>query len=171
MAGRRGVGKIAGAAAKGLMKPLEHVVKEGEKLVDVVETVVKDSKGRVIPPGVKRLPSGRLPGNFEHAGKQFPMDRLPPAIREKYPNGVHFTQDGFPDFGPYATHTVKFDPPGFQGNHGSDFTDAFRMAGNSPNRDYTWHHHQDGTTMQYVPTDLHNAVRHAGGVAIARGRH
>ena len=162
---------MAGAAAKGLMKPLEHVVKEGEKLVDVVETVVRDSKGRVIPPGVKRLPSGRLPGNFEHAGQQFPMDRLPQAIRDKYPNGVHFTPDGFPDFGPYATHTVKFDPPGFQGNHGSDFTDAFRMAGNSPNRDYTWHHHQDGMTMQYVPTDLHNAVRHAGGVAIARGRH
>src|SRR5262245_62313783 len=169
MAKRRGVGKMAGAAARGLMKPLEHVVKEGEKLADVAETVSKDSKGPVIPPGVKRLPSGRLPGNFEHAGKQFPMDRLPAEIRQKYPNGVHFTDDGFPDFAPYARSTVKFDPPGFEGNHGTDFTEAFRRSGVTPDRDYTWHHHQDGQTMQYVPTDLHGAVRHAGGVAIAKG--
>lgn len=85
MARKRGAGKMAGAAAKGLMKPLEHVVKEGEELVDVVQTVMKDSKGHVIPPGVKRLPSGRLPGNFEYAGKQFPMDRLPVA-RDEYGN-------------------------------------------------------------------------------------
>ncbi|WP_141780221.1 HNH endonuclease [Nocardioides albertanoniae] len=30
--------------------------------------------------------------------------------------------------------------------------------------------HQDGTTLQLVPTDVHDAVRHAGGIALAIGR-
>jgi len=29
---------------------------------------------------------------------------------------------------------------------------------------YTWHHHQDRTTMQLIPTELHDAFRHSGGV-------
>lgn len=29
--------------------------------------------------------------------------------------------------------------------------------------------HQDGHTMQLVPTDLHDAIRHAGGVAVKKG--
>ncbi|MEV0393796.1 HNH endonuclease [Polymorphospora rubra] len=81
-----------------------------------------------------------------------------------------FTTDGFPDFSPYATHTVTFDPH-FLGNHGTDFTEANRKAGLSHTpRDHTWHHHQDARTMQLVPTDLHRAVNHAGGVAIMKGR-
>jgi hypothetical protein len=166
----RSLGKLAGAAAEGLMKPLAKLLKDGEELADIAKKVIKDSKGREIPPGVKRLPSGRLPANSRYAGKQFPMDKLPPKLREKYPNGVHFTDDGFPDFSPYSTHSVKFDPPGFAGNHGTDFTHANRLAGIPEAPDtHTWHHHQDGHTMQLVPTDLHDAVRHAGGVAIKKG--
>ncbi|MBN1126825.1 MAG: HNH endonuclease [Sedimentisphaerales bacterium] len=33
---------------------------------------------------------------------------------------------------------------------------------------YTWHHVEDGVTMQLVPTDLHQAVRHTGGVAVIK---
>ena len=29
----------------------------------------------------------------------------------------------------------------------------------------TWHECPDGKTMQLVPTDIHNACRHSGGVA------
>jgi len=29
----------------------------------------------------------------------------------------------------------------------------------------TWHHHQDGYTMQLIPTDLHGTVPHSGGVS------
>ncbi|MFD3511050.1 HNH endonuclease [Nocardia sp. NPDC058666] len=36
-------------------------------------------------------------------------------------------------------------------------------------RGYTWHHHEDGVTMQLVPNGIHDAVRHAGGVAIQKG--
>lgn len=30
---------------------------------------------------------------------------------------------------------------------------------------YTWHHHEDGNQMQLVPTELHSAIGHSGGVA------
>ncbi len=33
---------------------------------------------------------------------------------------------------------------------------------------YTWHHHQDRTTMQLVPSDLHSAVRYGGGVSVIK---
>jgi hypothetical protein len=35
-------------------------------------------------------------------------------------------------------------------------------------RGYTWHHHQNGKTLMLVPTDLHDAVKHGGGVANSR---
>ncbi|MFC3962589.1 HNH endonuclease [Nocardia jiangsuensis] len=123
-----------------------------------------------IPPGVNRLPSGRLPANYEHAGKNYPASKLPADLQTKYPKGVDFTPDGFPDFSPYAIHTVRFPAPGFRGNNGSDFTAANQLAGlRRQPRGYTWHHHQDGYTMQLIPMDLHANVRHAGGVAIKKG--
>jgi hypothetical protein len=78
---------------------------------------------------------------------------------------VRFTNDGFPNFSPYASHTARF-PNGFQGT-AADFAAANRQVGlpNTP-RGFTWHHHQDTHTMQLIPTDLHEAIRHAGGVAI-----
>lgn len=33
---------------------------------------------------------------------------------------------------------------------------------------YTWHHVEDGRTMQLIPQRLHNAVRHTGGCAIIK---
>ena len=35
---------------------------------------------------------------------------------------------------------------------------------------FTWHHVEDGVTMQLIPKDLHQAVRHSGGAAILRDR-
>jgi hypothetical protein len=162
--------KVAGAAAKGVMRALDNVLKDGKKLADDVVETATDSRGRPIPAGVKRLPSGRRPSNSHYAGKKFDGDTWTPKMAEKYPNGVTFTDDGFPDFSPYATHTVKVDP-NFAGNHTTDFTKANELAGLDATPDgYTWHHHQDTQTMQLIPTDLHNAVRHAGGVAIMKGR-
>ena len=39
---------------------------------------------------------------------------------------------------------------------------------NSTPTGYTWHYHDDGLTMQLIPTTVHNAARHTGGVAITR---
>lgn len=33
---------------------------------------------------------------------------------------------------------------------------------------WTWHHKEDGTTMELVPSKLHNNVPHSGGVSVAR---
>jgi hypothetical protein len=115
------------------------------------------------------LPSGKLPSNFQYAGRVYNGSEWTPALAAKYPKGVTFTDDGFPDFSPYATHTVKFED-GFSGNRRQDEAECIRRTGLPPATDWTWHHHQDGATMQRIPYDLHKAVRHAGGVAIVRSR-
>ncbi|MCF6253008.1 MAG: HNH endonuclease [Methylococcaceae bacterium] len=73
-------------------------------------------------------------------------------------------KNGYPDFSDYSEKTVKID---MRGNHGSDFTQANKAAGyNGTPKGMTWHHHQDGITMQLVPKKLHNEVPHTGGVSI-----
>lgn len=130
----------------------------------------RDSRGRAVPPGVKRLPSGKYPANFEYAGRVYDGPTWTGKMAEKYPDGVRFTHDGFPDFEPYAAAKVTFEP-GFAGNHTTDFAEANRKAGLAElPAGYTWHHHQNVKTMLLVPKDLHLAVRHAGGVAIMKGR-
>jgi hypothetical protein len=122
-----------------------------------------------VPQGVQRLPSGRYPGNFTYAGTVYNGPGWTPTLAAKYPAGVRFTADGFPDFSPYATHTVTIEPH-FAGNHTTDPARANELAALPTTPDgYTWHHHQDTTTMQLVPKDLHRAVRHAGGVSLMKG--
>lgn len=77
-------------------------------------------------------------------------------------------KDGYPDFSEYSEHTVKID---MKGNHGSDFTKANQEAGlDSTPKGMTWHHHQDGTTMQLVPQKLHNNAPHTGGNSIVNDK-
>jgi hypothetical protein len=37
------------------------------------------------------------------------------------------------------------------------------------NRGYTWHHRENGVTMQLVPTELHASIPHIGGASLQRG--
>ena len=123
---------------------------------------------RLAPDGTEIKPVGnRFPINSKYAGKVMPAEALPANIRAKYPKGVPFTSEGFPNFSDYAVKTVK--PKGLTGNRDNDNAVANAKAGYSdtPNG-YTWHHHEDGVTMQLVPTDLHDAVRHTGGSAVIR---
>ncbi|WP_446091397.1 HNH endonuclease [Acinetobacter sp. 1124_18A] len=80
--------------------------------------------------------------------------------------GVEFSKNGFPIFTPYAKAIVKLDK-GQKGNYTSDFTEANRLAkfGKTP-EGYIWHHYEDGVTMQLIPLEIHDAVRHSGGVAV-----
>ena len=121
---------------------------------------------------VQRLSSvgrirGRYPINSRYAGEVFPLEKLSPELRLKYPNSVRFTPDGFPDFSPYAVKTVKiqFTP----GNRYADSRAANAAAGfvSTPSG-YTWHHVEDGTSMLLVPADLHEFIRHTGGVATTK---
>lgn len=170
-ADRNGAQQEAGeyqAAAREQARPQAETTGETTPPEETSQPTRRDSRGREIPDEVQRLPSGRLPANWHYAGRVYDGEHWTPDLAERYPDGVQFTNDGFPDFSPYATRTVTFDPQ-YQGNTTTDFTDANRLAtlARTPD-DYTWHHHQDTRTMQLVPTEIHDAVRHAGGRAILR---
>jgi hypothetical protein len=81
-----------------------------------------------------------------------------------HPSGVRFNKQGFPDFTPYATKTVKL--ARLTGTE-ADTRMANKVAGLSktPNG-YLWHHFEDGHTMQLVPRDIHTATGHTGGAAV-----
>ncbi len=99
--------------------------------------------------------------NKKYSGQVY---ELSGKLAEKYPKGVNFTKEGFPDFNPYAK--VKVEVSGLTGK-ASDFTMANKAAGlKTTPTGYTWHHVENGTTMILVPTDLHQAVRHTGGASL-----
>jgi hypothetical protein len=80
-----------------------------------------------------------------------------------HPNtGVAF-KEGFPDFSQQAVKEVKLN--NLSGTD-KDFGLANKAAGyESTPKGYTWHHVQDGTTMQLVPTSIHQQTAHTGGSA------
>lgn len=89
-------------------------------------------------------------------------------------DGVSVTYDkaGFPDFTQYRHPTVKDVQIEFTGSYPKDFAAADKAAGITEKfrkeADYTWHHHQDGKTMQLVKKDVHEDFFHTGGMAGAR---
>ncbi|CRG52394.1 hypothetical protein B7R74_19875 [Yersinia pseudotuberculosis] len=123
---------------------------------------------RRIPTMVNPI-NGRLPLNSKYAGKIYPRESLPIKIGKKYPHSVPFTKSGFPDFSRYSIKNVRIE---LGENRGVDFARADRAAGYSRKKprpkDYTWHHHQDSGYMQLVPTDIHAAVKHTGGIATGK---
>ncbi len=84
---------------------------------------------------------------------------------KKHPKtGVSFDKDGFPDFSGVAAQTV---PVAQTGIRHADEAAANAAAGLSKTPEgFTWHHHQDGKTMQLVPTGIHQQTGHTGGVAL-----
>ncbi len=42
------------------------------------------------------------------------------------------------------------------------------LPGSKAPAGYTWHHVEDTKTMQLIPTDLHDAVKHTGGCAVIK---
>ena len=89
-------------------------------------------------------------------------------------------KNGFPDYGPYSKGNV--DIP-MQGNTTTDFTNADRAMREKlgdPNwtrpKDYTWHHNENGTTMQLIPKNIHATgggatTPHMGGASLYSGQH
>lgn len=94
-------------------------------------------------------------------------------------------KEGYPDFSEYvhaetsaAGQSVRAEVEvelSRVGNREQDFRSARdAMAdklGVSEYREpqgYTWHHSEDGTTMQLIPSELHNNVPHSGGVSMAK---
>ena len=77
--------------------------------------------------------------------------------------GVPFNE-GFTDFSQQAIKEVKLN--NLTGTN-KDFALADHAAGFAYGRPsgYTWHHVQDGQTMQLVPYDIHKQTAHTGGSA------
>lgn len=94
-------------------------------------------------------------------------------------------ENGNPDFSEYV-HQVK-GPDGKMmdarveieldraGNRLVDETNARNAMAEKLGQDsykepkgWTWHHKEDGTTMELIPSNLHNNVPHSGGVSLAR---
>ena len=81
--------------------------------------------------------------------------------------GVPFDRNGFPDFSGVLQRTVSIQQTG---NRSADVRAANRAAGfGETPAGYTWRNHQDGRTMQLVPTSIHSATGHTGGVALGGG--
>src|SRR6266498_1469718 len=77
--------------------------------------------------------------------------------------GVSFDAKGFPDFkaAGVVKAEVRINPTG---TRAGDFSAANKAAGfKKTPKGYTWHHHQDGTTMQLVPRKIHAQTGHDGG--------
>ncbi|MCM3479293.1 HNH endonuclease, partial [Caldibacillus thermoamylovorans] len=100
--------------------------------------------------------------NKKYAGKVY---NLSGDLGKKYPEGIKFSKEGFPDFSPYSK--AKLEIEGLIGDHYYDFKKANEVLGlkNTP-AGYTWHHVEDGKTMMLVPSDIHGAVRHTGGASL-----
>ncbi len=85
-------------------------------------------------------------------------------LSKKYPKGVRFTKEGFPDFSPYSIKDVKIE---YGKTRYVDFSTANKAAGfDKTPVGYTWHHSEKYGLMQLVPEELHEQVRHTGGVSI-----
>jgi hypothetical protein len=70
--------------------------------------------------------------------------------------------DGFPIFN--AEKEVKIT---YTGDRKKDFAAANAKAGfDSTPEDMTWHHHQDGVTMQLVDRETHDKTGHTGGFSL-----
>lgn len=130
---------------------------------------VTPKKPVVIPPGtpppasVEKLPNGSYPRNSRYAGERM---ELPGDLKTAYPNGVEFSDKGFPQFDEYAKESVQL-PGGFT-TRATDKRRAMEiLRQQDPNwtqpPNTVWHHKEDGTTMQLVPKDIHTAVGHDGG--------
>jgi len=89
--------------------------------------------------------------NAHLAGKRHPM------------TGVPFDAEGYPDF--RAAGLVKIEVKiKYTGSRTGDFAAANKAAGlGETPKGMTWHHHQDGMTMQLVPTEIHAKTGHTGG--------
>jgi RHS repeat-associated protein len=108
--------------------------------------------------------AGRMPLNYGYAGQDFPLSN---DLAASFPDGIGFNAQGFPDFSDYAETEVQ--PEGLNGTMPHDANLANEAAGYDETPDgYTWHHVEDGETMQLVDSELHSSIPHTGGAALLR---
>lgn len=113
--------------------------------------------------------NGRLPVNSSYVGGLYPASNFPVSIRGKYLHGVPFNHAGFADFSRYSIKSVTIT---LGNSWNADFKLAAKVAGYGPSNprpvNDTWHHHENTGYMQLISTDIHNAVKHTGGIAVSK---
>lgn len=128
-----------------------------------------DDKPSLPPKNEIPLINGRRPINSKYAGRVFDGDKWSPDLAKKYPGGVRFTNEGFPDFSPYSRVSVELDD--LTGKYAVDARAANQQAGLTRTPEgYVWHLVEDALTLQLLPQDIHAAVRHTGGAGVVRSR-
>ena len=106
------------------------------------------------------------------------------ALAKKYPNGIRFKPVdangvSYPDFSEYAEEIVDFEYPSkaaraakkcLTGNRTSDNALGDNAVGISEEyrqtNSLTWNHNENMTTLELIPKDIHEAVRHDGGAKL-----
>lgn len=90
------------------------------------------------------------------------------TYKNKEGNSVTYT-DGFPDFKTAGYVKQEIDIGRFK-DYNTDFKKADELAPNGPRdaKSNTWHHHQDGKTMQEVNKEIHKDFTHRGGMALKK---
>jgi len=101
-------------------------------------------------------------------------DGKPIAFKEGYPDFSEYTYQAKGVDGKTISGEVEIEISK-KGDRDKDYTLANEAMAKKLGvdefeepRDWTWHHVEDGTTMQLVPTQLHKNVPHTGGVSIAK---
>jgi len=115
--------------------------------------------------------NGRVLRNSRYASKVLYLKNIAPKLAYKYNKLIKFNKYGYPDFSNYSKLTIKTIK--LTGNHKQDVKTVEKILKQrnpnwKPTKGYTWHHHQDMRTMQYVPSDLHSAIPHSGGASRLR---
>jgi hypothetical protein len=113
-----------------------------------------------------RAEAGKSPGGTSPRGEPVtdtPIRNAHLAGKRHPVTGVPFDAEGYPDF--RAAGVVKVEVRiTLTGSRTRDFAAANKAAGlRETPKGMTWHHHQDRTTMQLVPTDIHAKTGHTGG--------
>lgn len=138
---------------------------EGEQQIQIVGEINPRGSGPARPHDLRTLVASLHPINYKFRGHIVTIVSGP--LRGK---SCEFDALGFPNFSPFAIKRVTIQ---MHGNRlyrvpDGDFGNANEKAGYERNggepAGYTWHHHQDRKTMLLIPTEIHDAFRHSGGV-------
>jgi hypothetical protein len=121
--------------------------------------------------GSRLTAKGEAPVNGKFAGQRvFFRDA---EVAAAYPDGVYYNLHGYPDFTPYAKHEIDLPTTGDRDldirlankafeNSGDSLWNGVRPGKTPPG--LTWHHVEDGRTMQLVPRKVHSSASHTGGI-------
>ncbi|HFI0307083.1 TPA: HNH endonuclease [Streptococcus suis] len=107
---------------------------------------------------------------MDKGGKiEIDYSKLPPEwIYTDWEGNIIKYTDGFPDFkdAGYVNQEVLLEE-GFE-SRTRDFAKADKLAEYSKSLDATWHHHQDGKTLQEIETRIYARFTHKGGFALRK---